>query len=53
LDAYISGEDISIERLSQVWRNTTQSPVNTTWEAPIYAELLAAFCPKGRARFRW
>lgn len=40
LDAYISGEDISIERLRQVWRNTTQSPINT-WEDPIYAQLLA------------
>jgi hypothetical protein len=49
LDAYISGEDIPIERLSQVWRNTTQSPVNTTWEAPVYAELLAAVREVNRA----
>lgn len=48
LDAYISGADISLGRLRQVWRNTTQSPINT-WEDPIYAQLLATVREANRA----
>jgi hypothetical protein len=51
LDAYIGGEDIPIGRLSQVWRNTTMSPINT-WDAPIYAELLATVREVNRAGAR-
>ncbi|HEY2743480.1 MAG TPA: hypothetical protein VGL86_02615 [Polyangia bacterium] len=41
LDAYIRGDSVSPKRLSEVWLNTTQSPIGP-WSAPIYAELLAA-----------
>ncbi len=40
LDRYIRGEDVPINELRRVWRDTTQSPINT-WEDPIYAQLLA------------
>jgi hypothetical protein len=48
LDAYIGGEDIPIELLRHVWRNTTQSPINT-WDDPIYARLLASVREANRA----
>jgi len=40
LDAYISGEGIPVEQFNRIWRDTTQSPINT-WDDPIYAQLLA------------
>ena len=40
LDAYIGGDEVPRDRLRDVWRDTTQSPINS-WEDPIYAELLA------------
>jgi hypothetical protein len=39
LDKYIAGEDIPIEKLRQIWRDTTKVGA---WESPIYAEWLAA-----------
>ena len=36
LDRYIAGEDVSIDELSQVWRDTVVSP-QMTWDAPVYA----------------
>ena len=35
LDQYISGEDISIDDIKVVWRNTLISP-NTIWDSPVY-----------------
>ena len=35
LDRFISGEDVSIEALRVVWRNTLLSP-NTVWDSPVY-----------------
>src|SRR5262249_57667784 len=48
LDAYINGEGIPVERLNRIWRDTTQSPINT-WEDPIYAQLLATVREANRA----
>jgi len=39
LDRYIAGEDIPIEKLRKVWRDTTKVGA---WDSPIYAEWLAA-----------
>jgi hypothetical protein len=39
IDRYIAGEDVPIEDLRRVWRDTTKV---TSWESPIYSELLAA-----------
>ena len=36
LDRYIAGEDVSIEELRPVWRDTAVSP-QMTWDAPVYA----------------
>jgi hypothetical protein len=35
LDRYIKGEDISIDAIRAVWRNTALSP-NTVWDSPVY-----------------
>ncbi len=35
LDRYINGENISIEAIRAVWRNTAISP-NTVWDSPVY-----------------
>ncbi len=35
LDRYINGEDISIDAIRVVWRNTVLSP-NTVWDSPVY-----------------
>jgi len=39
LDAYIRGEEVPFATLSQVWRDTGQSP-NGPWDSPLYEELL-------------
>jgi hypothetical protein len=39
LDAYIRGEDIPFATLSNVWRDTGQSPV-APWDSPLYHQLL-------------
>jgi hypothetical protein len=39
LDRYILGEDVPLEDLRHIWRDTTKA---VSWESPIYAELLAA-----------
>ncbi|MCZ6837265.1 MAG: hypothetical protein O7G85_15930 [Planctomycetota bacterium] len=35
LDSYINGEDISVDAIRVVWRNTVISP-NTVWDSPVY-----------------
>lgn len=35
LDRYINGENISIDAIRAVWRNTVISP-NTVWDSPVY-----------------
>ncbi|WP_291868128.1 hypothetical protein [Maribacter sp.] len=35
LDRYINGENISIDTIRKVWRNTAISP-NTVWDSPVY-----------------
>jgi hypothetical protein len=40
LDRYINGDDVPLEELRKVWADTTV--VNGLWDAPIYAEFLAA-----------
>ena len=41
LDRYVvQGEEVPLEELQQVWRNTTQT--NGVWESPIYADFFAA-----------
>ncbi len=37
LDRYIAGEDVSVEELSVVWRDTAVSP-QMTWDAPVYSQ---------------
>jgi len=39
VDRYISGEDIPVEEVRYIWRDTTKVG---SWEFPIYAEWLAA-----------
>ena len=39
LDRYIAGEDLPIEEVRHIWRDTTKV---ASWESPIYAEWLAA-----------
>jgi len=39
LDRYISGEDVPIQDVRRIWRDTTKV---ASWESPIYAEWLAA-----------
>jgi len=39
LDRYIGGEDIPIEQVRHIWRDTTKV---AAWEFPIYSEWLAA-----------
>src|SRR5215467_15059555 len=39
LDRYISGENVPLPQLQQVWRNTC---CPGTWDSPVYAEFLAA-----------
>ena len=39
LDRYIAGEDIPVDQLRHIWRDTTKVG---SWESPIYAEWLAA-----------
>jgi hypothetical protein len=41
LDRYIQGDNIPAAELRQVWTTTTQA-ANRIWDAPIYAEFLAA-----------
>ncbi len=40
LDRYIAGAEVSIDELSQVWRDTVVSP-QMTWDAPVYARFFA------------
>lgn len=56
LDRYISGEDVSIDALRLVWRNTLISP-NTVWDSPVYEhffqtvrEINKSLLPKKRYR---
>ncbi|MBA0085148.1 MAG: hypothetical protein HRJ53_09135, partial [Acidobacteria bacterium Pan2503] len=39
LDRYIAGEDLPIEEVRHIWRDTTEV---ASWESPIYAQWLAA-----------
>jgi hypothetical protein len=39
LDRYIAGEDVPLDQLRRVWRNTC---CPDTWDSPVYAEFLAA-----------
>jgi outer membrane protein OmpA-like peptidoglycan-associated protein len=39
IDQYTAGEDVSRDRLKQVWENTTQ--VSGVWSSPIYEEFFA------------
>jgi hypothetical protein len=39
LDKYIGGENVPIEEVRHIWRDTTKV---ASWESPIYAEWLAA-----------
>lgn len=39
LDRYIAGEDISVQDVQRIWRDTTKV---ASWESPIYAKWLAA-----------
>lgn len=39
LDRYIAGEDIPVEQVRHIWRDTTKV---AAWEFPIYSEWLAA-----------
>lgn len=39
LDRYIAGEDLPIEEVRQIWRDTSKV---AAWESPIYARWLAA-----------
>ncbi|HWH57948.1 MAG TPA: hypothetical protein VN682_09975 [Terriglobales bacterium] len=39
LDRYVNGEDVPIEQVRHIWRDTTKV---ASWESPIYAEWLAA-----------
>ena len=39
LDRYIAGEDLAIEEVRHIWRDTTKV---ASWESPIYAEWLSA-----------
>jgi hypothetical protein len=39
LDGYIEGEDIPFATLSNVWRDTGQSPIGP-WDSPLYHQLL-------------
>jgi hypothetical protein len=41
VDRYIRGEDVPIGELEKVWKTTTQSQ-SGVWNAPIYADFLAA-----------
>jgi hypothetical protein len=40
LDRYMNGDDVPLDELRKVWADTTV--VNGLWDAPIYAEFLAA-----------
>jgi hypothetical protein len=37
VDRFIAGHPVDNAELRQVWRNTTQSPLNT-WDAPVYEQ---------------
>jgi hypothetical protein len=39
LDRYVGGEDVPMEEVRRIWRDTTKV---ASWESPIYAEWLAA-----------
>jgi hypothetical protein len=39
LDRYVAGEDVPLEDVRRIWRDTTGA---ASWESPIYAEWLAA-----------
>ena len=39
LDRYVAGEDVPIDEVRHIWRDTTKV---ASWESPIYAEWLAA-----------
>ena len=39
LDRYIAGEDVPVDEVRHIWRDTTKV---ASWESPIYAEWLAA-----------
>ena len=39
LDRYVGGEDVPIEEVKHIWRDTTKVG---SWESPIYAEWLAS-----------
>jgi hypothetical protein len=39
LDRYLIGEDVSLDKLRQVWRNTC---CPGTWDSPVYAEFFRA-----------
>jgi hypothetical protein len=39
LDRYVAGDDVPIEDVRHIWRDTTKV---ASWESPIYAEWLAA-----------
>ncbi|HEY2461393.1 MAG TPA: alpha/beta hydrolase-fold protein [Candidatus Acidoferrum sp.] len=39
VDRYVAGQDIPIEQVRHIWRDTTKV---ASWEAPVYAEWLAA-----------
>ena len=39
LDRYVAGEDVPIDDVRHIWRDTTKV---ASWESPIYAEWLAA-----------
>jgi hypothetical protein len=39
LDRYVTGEDVPIDDVRHIWRDTTKV---ASWESPIYAEWLAA-----------
>lgn len=37
IDAFIAGQPVADAELRPVWRNTTQSPLET-WDAPVYQQ---------------
>jgi uncharacterized iron-regulated protein len=41
LDQYVSGENVSIAELRQVWRNTGFSPLSP-WDAPVYEQFFVS-----------
>ena len=48
IDRYVGGDDVSVDELAQVWRESTQR--SGVWEAPVYRQFFAVVRSINRGR---